>query len=118
MSIPEVDSMSSQTDTRSLAAYSMAEAARYLRLSQSTLRSWVSGRAPITKPRYQEDTPVCIDPEISFGQPVLAGTRVRTAIISDRFIAGDSIVEIANDFDVTVAQVEEAIRWEKPEIAA
>ncbi|MHC4812785.1 MAG: DUF433 domain-containing protein [Planctomycetota bacterium] len=73
---------------------------------------------PITRSSYQEDRPVWIDPEISFGQPVLAGTRVKTSIITDRFIAGDSVAEIANDFDVIVAQVEEAIRWEKPATAA
>lgn len=240
MPIPEVDLTSPKTDSRSVAAYSVAEAAHYLRVSPSTLRSCVAGRAhetkggtkrskplivlpepggfsfvslmeghaistfrrvhgvpmqrvrkaleylrdeyrdvlypfatqeiwtdgldlfiqrlehgdglislteqgqgtfrelvaayarriewdgehmpmryyPITRPRYQKDRPVCIDPDISFGQPVLAGTRVKTAILTDRFIAGDSITEIAKDFDVTIEQVEEAIRWEKPEIAA
>ena len=55
---------------------------------------------------------VVIDPRRSFGRPVLAGAYVRTEVIEDRFRAGDSIADMARDYGVQPAAVEEALRFE------
>ncbi len=54
-----------------------------------------------------------IDPKLSFGQPVLAGTGIRTAIIAQRFYAGETLAELAEDYGRPAAQIEEAIRFER-----
>lgn len=55
---------------------------------------------------------VQIDPQISFGRPVLVGTGVPTDVVVERFRAGDSIIDLAEDYDITEEKVEEAIRYE------
>lgn len=55
---------------------------------------------------------VVVDPRISFGRPVIAGTAVRTDVIASRLKAGESVQNLAEDYGVEVAQVEEAIRYE------
>lgn len=55
---------------------------------------------------------VVIDPRIAFGNPVVDGTGVSTAILAQRYKAGDSIDELATDFELTRHAVEEAIRYE------
>ena len=59
-----------------------------------------------------------VDPDYGFGLPVVQGTGVRTEIIAERYRAGDSIDEIAYDFDVTPKQIDDALRWEMPKQAA
>jgi uncharacterized protein (DUF433 family) len=56
---------------------------------------------------------VVIDPRLSFGRPVLARIAVPTEIISDRFRAGDSIPELAEDYRVGEEEIAEAIRFEQ-----
>lgn len=55
---------------------------------------------------------VLVDPARSFGRPVLAGAYVRTEVIESRFCAGDSIADMAADYGVGVAEIEEALRFE------
>lgn len=57
-------------------------------------------------------TAVVIDPRIAFGNPVVDGTGVSTAILAQRYKAGDSIDELAEDFGLTRHAIEEAIRYE------
>lgn len=56
---------------------------------------------------------VQIDPRISFGKPTLVGSGVPTEAIADRFAAGESITELAEDYDRPVEQIESAIRYER-----
>lgn len=63
-------------------------------------------------PSLDEPRRVMIDPLISFGRPVLAGTGVPTDVIAERFYAGETFDGLAKDYDVTEEQVEEAIRYE------
>jgi uncharacterized protein (DUF433 family) len=56
---------------------------------------------------------VVIDPRVSFGRPVLVNSGVRTEVIQDRFIAGDSPREMAEDFGVDEAVILEALRFEQ-----
>jgi uncharacterized protein (DUF433 family) len=67
----------------------------------------------ITQPRL-----VAIDPAVAFGRPVIAGSRVPTVEIFERFIGGESPDEIAADFGRTLEEVHEAIRCENTATAA
>jgi len=62
----------------------------------------------------EEPESVMIDPLISFGRPVLAGTGVPTDVVADRFFAGESIEDLARDYGIKTAQVQEAVRYESP----
>lgn len=56
------------------------------------------------------DSPIIIDPRISFGAPTIKGTP--TWIIKGRFDAGESDSEIAEDFNLDVPAVREALKFE------
>ncbi|NET31205.1 MAG: DUF433 domain-containing protein [Cyanothece sp. SIO1E1] len=62
----------------------------------------------------EEDAPktVVIDPRISFGRPVLVATEVPTAVLAERYQAGQSIDELAQEYDCDRLLIEEAIRCE------
>ncbi len=61
---------------------------------------------------------IVIDPYVSFGRPVLAGTGIVTAIIAERYRAGESIDELARDYRRSRQEIEEALRCEMPPVAA
>jgi uncharacterized protein (DUF433 family) len=73
---------------------------------------------PFTRPRIETsliaEAPrlVAIDPAIAFGRPVIAGSRVPTIEVFERFHAGESPDELAEDFGRTKDEVLEAIRCE------
>jgi uncharacterized protein (DUF433 family) len=56
---------------------------------------------------------VVIDPQLAFGRPALARAGVTTAVIEDRFRAGDSPAEMAQDYRVDQDDIWEAIRFEQ-----
>lgn len=53
---------------------------------------------------------VALDPEIDFGLPNVR--RIRTEVILQRFLATESVDEIADDFGLEIAEVEQALRYE------
>jgi uncharacterized protein (DUF433 family) len=53
-----------------------------------------------------------IDPNISFGKPTITGTRVPTKVVTQLYDAGDSIEDIASDYNCTQEQIEKAILFE------
>jgi uncharacterized protein (DUF433 family) len=57
---------------------------------------------------------VVIDPRIAFGRLVIDGTGIPTSIIAERYKAGDSLQDLAEDYDCDLSQIEEAIRCEIP----
>lgn len=61
---------------------------------------------------------VSISPNVSFGRPVIAGTRITTAEIAGRVNAGDMVQKVAEDFDLTTQQVTDAILFEQQESIA
>lgn len=70
---------------------------------------------PFTRKRLQlieEPKAIVIDPRISFGRPVLAGTGIPTAIIAERYKAGEAIGALADDYGRPTLEIEEAIRCE------
>lgn len=59
-----------------------------------------------------EPKTIVMDPYVSFGRPVLTGTGITTAIIAERYKAGESIEELAHDYDLPPKSIQEAIRCE------
>ena len=57
---------------------------------------------------------IAIDPFVSFGRPVIAGTNIRTEIIAERWWAGDSMDELAADYGLGRNVIEAAVRYESP----
>lgn len=55
---------------------------------------------------------VVIDPALSAGRPVIAGTGLATEVIAERYKAGESVSELVKDYERTDAEIEEAIRIE------
>ena len=68
---------------------------------------------PFTRHR-QLDEPkrIVIDPRVVYGRPALAGTCIATAVIAERYKAGESIDELARDYGRTNLEIEEAVRCE------
>lgn len=66
---------------------------------------------PFTRKReLDEPRVVVIDPEVSFGRLVLVGTGIPTSTVAERYKAGESVDELAEDYDLKRAQIEEAVR--------
>jgi uncharacterized protein (DUF433 family) len=61
----------------------------------------------INEPRH-----IVIDPHVAFGRPVLVGTGIPTEVIAERYKAGESMDELAEDYDRPRPEIEEAIRCE------
>jgi uncharacterized protein (DUF433 family) len=55
---------------------------------------------------------VVMDPRVRFGRPTIAGCGVPTDILFERHQAGDSLTELAQDYDISATEVEEAVRYE------
>jgi uncharacterized protein (DUF433 family) len=55
---------------------------------------------------------VVIDPALSAGRPVIAGTGLATEVIAERYKAGESVGDLAKDYERKEAEIEEAIRCE------
>jgi uncharacterized protein (DUF433 family) len=62
-------------------------------------------------PREQPKS-VVIDPRVSFGRPVLAGTGIPTAVLAEQFKAGDSVPRLAKEYGADEEAVWDAIRCE------
>ena len=70
-------------------------------------RDTQSDVAPQSDPRV-----VVMNPAVSFGRPVIAGTGIPVSSIYERYRAGDSVAELAQDFRLDTSAIEEAIRCE------
>jgi uncharacterized protein (DUF433 family) len=55
---------------------------------------------------------VAIDPQRKFGRPFLVAAGVKTSVIASRHRAGESVRDLAADFDTTKDLIEGAIRFE------
>lgn len=55
---------------------------------------------------------VVIDSRISFGRPVLRETGIRTEVVWERYMAGESTADLADDYELEPSTIEEAIRAE------
>jgi uncharacterized protein (DUF433 family) len=55
---------------------------------------------------------VFIDPRYSFGRPILRESHIATAVIAERYKAGDSIDDLATDYGCARLDIEEGVRCE------
>lgn len=55
---------------------------------------------------------IMIDPAVSGGRAVISGTRIAVEIVAERYKAGESIRELAEDYGRKTDDIEEAIRCE------
>jgi uncharacterized protein (DUF433 family) len=80
-----------------------------IRLFPFTRSARVRGESP-----FLSDAPriVSIEPTVAFGRPVIAGSRIPTVEIAERFKAGDSFELLAREYGRPIAEIEEAIRCE------
>lgn len=77
-----------------------------------------SGLYPLTRPgRPDGPKRIVILPNIGFGRPVTRHKSISTSAIVDRFEAGESVEELAEDYDLDPVDIEEAIRAERPRAA-
>jgi uncharacterized protein (DUF433 family) len=68
---------------------------------------------PFTRKRQPEEPKIIvIDPTVSFGRPTIIGTGVATAIVAERYKAGESVDELADDYGCKRRDIEEAVRCE------
>lgn len=62
--------------------------------------------------RVQLSERIVCDSQIHSGSPTVQGTRVATFVIAGRFLAGETIPEIADDYSIDSGAVEDALRYE------
>nr|WP_255429300.1 DUF433 domain-containing protein [Ramlibacter albus] len=55
--------------------------------------------------------PIAIDPKIAFGRPILMRVGVSTAAIADRIDAGESVDGVADDYDLSPDEVQQAVLY-------
>jgi uncharacterized protein (DUF433 family) len=65
--------------------------------------------ARVRLPAY-EHAEVVVDPHVAFGLPLVVHGGARVEDLVDRFVAGDSVADIADDFGVPADEVEDVIR--------
>lgn len=51
------------------------------------------------------------DPNIAFGEPTIRS--IRTAVIADRYSAGETVAGLADDYGILVEEIELAVCFEQ-----
>jgi uncharacterized protein (DUF433 family) len=73
----------------------------------------------ITKQRSPDSPRVVeVNPKVRFGRPVIAGTGVPTVVVAQRFDAGESIANLAEEYHRTTEEIEQVVRYETARRAA
>ena len=65
--------------------------------------------AQVRLPAYQQ-ADVIVDPRRAFGMPLVVHGGARVEDLVDRFVAGDTLADIAEDFGVPEPEVEDVVR--------
>lgn len=60
---------------------------------------------------------VTIDPNVQFGKPVIAGTRVPVEVIIGHIAAGDTVEEVMQEYHITREDVLAALQYASRVIA-
>jgi uncharacterized protein (DUF433 family) len=56
---------------------------------------------------------IAIDPHVAFGRPVLVRSGITTAVLAERLDAGEAMRDLAADYGVTPAEIEQAVLYER-----
>jgi uncharacterized protein (DUF433 family) len=59
------------------------------------------------------ERPIAIDPRIAFGRPVLLRKAITTLAIAERIDAGETVEDVAADYDLGRSEIEQAILYER-----
>lgn len=59
-----------------------------------------------------DNRPIAIDPQISFGRPVIVSRGISTGAIAERIDAGETAAELADDYGLSEREIEEAVLYE------
>ncbi len=60
-----------------------------------------------------DSRPIAIDAQIAFGRPVIVSRGVSTGVIAERIDAGETASDLAEDYDLSEREIEEAILYER-----
>lgn len=60
-----------------------------------------------------EQRPISISANVAFGRPVLQRGGITTATIAERIDAGESVAELAADYDLDTEEIEQAVLYER-----
>lgn len=61
----------------------------------------------------REAMPIAIDASIAFGRPVVIRRGISTATIVARIDAGETVADLAADYELSVAEIEDAVLYEQ-----
>ena len=56
---------------------------------------------------------IAIDPTVSFGRPVVQRAGISTGTIADRIDAGETVTDLAADYGLSEAEIEQAVLYER-----
>lgn len=68
---------------------------------------------PATAETLSAARPIAIDAQVAFGRPVIAKRGITTGTITDRIDAGETVDDLAADYDLSVDEIEEAVLYER-----
>ena len=80
---------------------------------------WDSSRLPVRLYPFlsavapSEERSIVIDPGIAFGRPVVLRKGISTSTIAERVDAGESVGDLAADYDLGPSEIEQAILYER-----
>jgi uncharacterized protein (DUF433 family) len=60
-----------------------------------------------------KERPIAIDPRIAFGRPIVMRAGVSTSAIAQRIDAGESVADLAADYELDPAEIEQAVLYER-----
>lgn len=66
---------------------------------------------PVVLP--SDERPIAIDPRIAFGRPVVLRRGVSTSAIAERIDVGETVEDLAADYDLIPAEIEQAVIYER-----
>ena len=59
------------------------------------------------------ERPIAIDPMIAFGRPIVRRSGISTAAITDRLDAGETVEALAEDYDLSRDEIEQAVLYSR-----
>ena len=67
----------------------------------------------IDAPAGNAARPIAIDPQVAFGRPVVQRAGVSTAAITNRLDAGETVEALAEDYDLSRDEIEQAVLYSR-----
>jgi uncharacterized protein (DUF433 family) len=68
---------------------------------------------PATAETLSAARSIAIDAQVAFGRPIMAKRGITTGAIADRIDAGETVDDLAADYDLSVDEIEEAVLYER-----